>query len=174
MAPSSRSGTLRAYGPPFWSDRMFWIALAIAIGVGLLAVVVLLMLLAIPRTGAGWAWTIFLGLLATWIGFAGLSIGLNTARGMERGVAEADSARGDRYEKHGRRAGRVIGKGLATMTGRGTMPDDGGGAGEREGAEAATDDAPRERTDIDRGANSLGRMVGRRLAERRARTEEST
>ena len=168
MAPSPRSGTLRAYGPPFWSDRMFWIALALALGVGLVAVVVLLMLLAIPRTGAGWAWTIGLGLLATWIGFAAVSIGLNSARGLEQGVAEADSARGARYEEHGRRAGRAVGRGLAAVTGRATTPEP-----DRATIDTGdtVHDAPRRRTDLDRGANSLGRMVGRRLAERR-RTED--
>lgn len=183
VAPSSRSrsGTLRAYGPPFWADRMFWIALALAVGVGSLLVVVLLMLLAVPRTTIGWVWTIGLGLVTAWIALTVLSIGLHTARGAEQGMAEADSARGERYEEHGRRAGRVVGRGLAAVTGRSstgsTVSTDPAVAADGATADdehPGSDDAPtsRTRTDLDRGANSLGRMVGRRLAERRDRTEE--
>ncbi|MEI7624045.1 MAG: hypothetical protein WCJ88_10855, partial [Actinomycetes bacterium] len=107
MAPSSRShtkrtSTLRAYGPPFWRDVMFWITAALSVGIGAVIVVVLFMLLSTPRTGSGWAWTGGLFVIGIWIGFVTLSLGLNTARGVQRGTQEADAARGDRLEAHGR------------------------------------------------------------------------
>ena len=91
MAPSSRSrkkrsSTLRAYGPPFWRDVMFWIAVGLSLLIGVLVVVVLFMLLSTPRTGNGWAWTIALFAISVWIGFVLLSLGLNTARGIDRGT----------------------------------------------------------------------------------------
>ena len=163
---------------------MFWIALGLAVVVGALCVVALLMLLAVPRTDAGWAWLVALGLLSVWVAFAVLSIGLNTVRGAEKGAAQAEAARGDRYEEHGRRAGRVVGKGLAAMTGRSSEraepsadPAAPTSSAASNASGATSDDAPdgtsdRTRTDLDRGANSIGRMVGRRLAERRANREE--
>lgn len=171
VAPSSRSGTLRAYGRPFVADRTFWLALGVAVVVGLLAVLALLMVLALPRTDGGWAWTVVLGLLSTWIAFVVLSIGLASARGAAAGAAEAESTRADRYERHGRRAGRAVGTGLAAMTGRRPRRDDGRDPSPPDPA-PPTDTATRRRTDVDRGANSLGRMVGRRLAEHRRRMED--
>ena len=158
MAPSSRSrqkrsSTLRAYGPPFWRDVMFWIAAGLALFVGVLVVIVLFMLLSTPRTDAGWAWTIGLFLLSVWSGFVILSLGLNTARGIERGAKDADSARGDRFEAHGRKAGKVVGTGLAKVTGRTTS----------QSATTAADSARDEpKPTLNDAARSLGMMVGRR------------
>jgi len=164
VAPSSRSrqkrsSTLRAYGPPFWRDLMFWIAAGLSLLVGVLIVVVLFMLLSTPRTDAGWAWTIGIFLVGIWIGFVVLSLGLNTARGVERGTQEADAARGDRFEAHGRKAGKVVGTGLAKVTGRSKQPDS---------ASSETGETTNElKPTLDDAARSLGMMVGRRLGSRK-------
>jgi hypothetical protein len=164
VAPSSRSrqkrsSTLRAYGPPFWRDVMFWIAAGLSLLVGVIIVVLLFMLLSTPRTDAGWAWTIGLFVLGAWIGFVVLSLGLNTARGIERGAKEADEARGDRFEAHGRKAGKVVGSGLAKVTGRSKQSD------------STTTDAKQTQSEpkptLDDAARSLGMMVGRRLGSRK-------
>jgi len=150
---------LRAYRPPFWRDVMFWIATGMSLLVGVLIVVALFMLLSTPKTDAGWAWTIGLFVIGVWIGFVILSLGLNTARGIDRGAKEADAARGDRFEKHGRKAGKVVGTGLAKVTGR-SKP------------QPVTANDPKETTaeskpTIDDAARSLGMMVGRRLGARK-------
>jgi len=167
VAPSSRSrkkrsSTLRAYGPPFWRDLMFWIAIGLSLLVGVLIVVALFMLLNTPRTDAGWAWTMGLFVLGVWIGFVVLSLGLNTARGLERGAEEAEAIRGDRFEAHGRKVGKVVGTGLAKITGR-SKP------------QPVTANDPKETTaepkpTIDDAARSLGMMVGRRLGARKGKT----
>ena len=164
MAPSSRSrtkrsNTLRAYRPPFWRDVMFWIATGLSLLVGVVIVVALFMLLSTPRTDAGWAWTLGLFVLGIWIGFVILSLGLNTARGIDRGAKEADAARGDRFEEQGRKAGKVVGTGLAKVTGR-SKP------------QPVTANDPKEtaahpKPTIDDAARSLGTMVGRRLGARK-------
>jgi len=97
---------------------MFWIAAGLSLLIGILIVIVLFMLLSTPRTDKGWAWTIGFFVVGTWIGFVILSLGLNTARGIDRGAKEADAARGDRFEEQGRKAGKVVGSGLAKVTGR--------------------------------------------------------
>lgn len=164
MAPSSRSrkkrsSTLRAYGTPFWRDLMFWIATGLSLLVGALIVVALFMLLSTPRTDAGWAWTIGLFVIGVWIGFVILSLGLNTARGLERGAEQAEAERGDRFEAHGRKAGKVVGTGLAKVTGR-SKPQP---ATANDHKETGTEPKPT----IDDAARSLGMMVGRRLGARK-------
>jgi len=164
VAPSSRSrkkrsSTLRAYGPPFWRDLMFWIASGLSLLVGILIVVALFMLLSTPRTDAGWAWTIGLFVVGVWIGFVVLSLGLNTARGVERGAQEADAARGDRFEAHGRKAGKVVGNSLAKVTGRSKK------SGSTSSGAEETKSEPKPT--LDDAARSLGMMVGRRLGSRK-------
>jgi hypothetical protein len=150
---------LRAYGPPFWRDLMFWIAIGLSLFVGVLIVVALFMLLSTPRTDAGWAWTMGLFVIGVWIGFVVLSLGLNTARGLERGAEEAEAIRGDRFEAHGRKAGKVVGTGLAKVTGR-SKPQP---ATANDHKETGTEPKPT----IDDAARSLGMMVGRRLGARK-------
>ena len=167
MAPSSRSrekrsSTLRAYGPPFWRDLMFWIAIGLSLFVGVLIVVALFMLLSTPRTDAGWAWTMGLFVIGVWIGFVVLSLGLNTARGLERGAEEAEAIRGDRFEAHGRKAGKVVGTGLAKVTGRSKPKSETANNGDKAVAEP--------KPTIDDAARSLGMMVGRRLGTRKDKT----
>lgn len=168
MAPSSRSrqkrsSTLRAYGPPFWRDVMFWIAAGLALLVGVLVVIVLFMLLSTPRTNAGWAWTIGLFVISVWSGFVILSLGLNTARGVERGAKDADSTRGDRFEAHGRKAGKVIGTGLAKVTGRAAAQSDGTNSDNPQAAKSVDEPKPT----LNDAARSLGMMVGRRRSARK-------
>ena len=180
MAPSSRShtkrtSTLRAYGPPFWRDRMFWIAAALSVGIGALLVIVLFMLLSTPRSTFGWAWTVGAFLIGTWIGFVVLSLGLNTARGVQGGAQEADAARGDRLEAHGRKAGKVVGSGLAKVTGR-SQPtpasSESSPASDTIGSESSESDpqTSASKPSFDDAARSVGMMVGRRLGARKDKT----
>jgi hypothetical protein len=155
---------LRAYGPPFWRDVMFWIVAGVSLLIGVLVVVVLFMLLSTPRTDNGWAWTIALFAISVWIGFVILSLGLNTARGIDRGVKEADAARGDRFEEQGRKAGKVVGSGIAKVTGRSkTDPVSTG----QEHPAANEPQSSEPKPTLDDAARSLGMMVGRRLGSRK-------
>ena len=138
---------------------MFWIAFAISAIVGALVGIVALMVLGLPATAAGWGWTVALVVIGTWCGFVLLSLGLNMARGIGRGAQEADSARGARYEAHGRKAGKVVGTGLAKLTGRSPSPAP---------TEATTTDERAEpKPTLDDAARSLGMMIGRRIGERK-------
>lgn len=152
---------MRAYGPPFWRDVLFWIAVGLSLLIGILIVIVSFMLLGTPRTDAGWAWTIGSFVVGAWIGFVILSLGLNTARGIDRGAHEADASRGDRFEEHGRKAGRVVGRGLARATGRSRT----GPISSEEEHSSASEPKPT----LDDAARSLGMMVGRRLGTRKDR-----
>jgi len=172
VAPSSRShtkrtSTLRTYGPPFWRDLMFWIAAALSVGIGAVIVVVLFMLLSTPRTASGWAWTGGLFVIGIWIGFIILSLGLNTARGIQRGTQEADAARGDRLEAHGRNAGKVVGSGLAKVTGRSKpVPTSSDSSAESETTGSASSNSDSQESPpkptLNDAARSIGMMVGRR------------
>lgn len=143
---------------------MFWIAAGLSLLIGILIVIVLFMLLSTPRTDKGWAWTIGFFVVGTWIGFVILSLGLNTARGVDRGAKEADAARGDRFEEQGRKAGKVVGSGLAKVTGRSkTTPV----STEQEHSAASEPQSSEPKPTLDDAARSLGMMVGRRLGSRK-------
>ena len=143
---------------------MFWIAAGLSLLIGILIVIVLFMLLSTPRTDKGWAWTIGFFVVGTWIGFVILSLGLNTARGIDRGAKEANAARGDRFEEQGRKAGKVVGSGLAKVTGRSkTTPV----STEREHSAANEPQSSEPKPTLDDAARSLGMMVGRRLGGRK-------
>jgi hypothetical protein len=143
---------------------MFWIVAGVSLLIGVLVVVVLFMLLSTPRTDNGWAWTIALFAISVWIGFVILSLGLNTARGIDRGVKEANTARGDRFEEQGRKAGKVVGSGIAKVTGRSkTAPV----STEQEHPAANEPQTSEPKPTLDDAARSLGMMVGRRLGSRK-------
>ena len=143
---------------------MFWIAAGLSLLIGILIVIVMFMLLSTPRTDKGWAWTIGFFVVGTWIGFVILSLGLNTARGIDRGAKEADAARGDRFEEQGRKAGKVVGSGLAKVTGRSkTTPV----STEQEHSAASEPQSSEPKPTLDDAARSLGMMVGRRLGGRK-------
>ena len=143
---------------------MFWIAAGLSLLIGILIVIVMFMLLSTPRTDKGWAWTIGFFVVGTWIGFVILSLGLNTARGIDRGAKEADAARGDRFEEQGRKAGKVVGSGLAKVTGRSkTTPV----SSEQEHSAANESQSTEPKPTLDDAARSLGMMVGRRLGSRK-------
>ena len=143
---------------------MFWIAAGLSLLIGVLIVIVLFMLLSTPRTDKGWVWTISLFTIGVWIGFVILSLGLNTARGIDRGAKVADAARGDRFVEQGRKAGKVVGSGLAKVTGRSkTAP-----VSTEQEHPAANEPQPSEpKPTLDDAARSLGMMVGRRLGSRK-------
>ena len=143
---------------------MFWIASGLSLLIGILIVIVLFMLLSTPRTDNGWAWTIALFAISVWIGFVILSLGLNTARGIDRGTKQADAARGDRFEEHGRKAGKVVGSGLAKVTGRSTTTPV---SSAKEHSAASEPQSSEPKPTLDDAARSLGMMVGRRLGGRK-------
>lgn len=143
---------------------MFWIAAGLSLLIGILIVIVLFMLLSTPRTDNGWAWTIALFAISVWIGFIILSLGLNTARGIDRGTKQADAARGDRFEEHGRKAGKVVGSGLAKVTGRSTTTPV---SSAKEHSAASEPQSSEPKPTLDDAARSLGMMVGRRLGDRK-------
>lgn len=179
MAPSSRSqpklqrsGTLRGFGPSFWRDVMFWITAALSLAVGAIVVIASFMLLSTPRTGAGWIWTLALFVLGSWCGFVVLSLGLNTARGVQRGAQEADSARGDRLEAHGRKAGKMVGSGLAKVTGRSnSTPTSSEPSPVPDTTRSTTPESDSQlsatKPTFDDAARSIGMMVGRRIGARK-------
>lgn len=143
---------------------MFWIAAGLSLLIGILIVIVMFMLLSTPRTDKGWAWTIGFFVVGTWIGFVILSLGLNTARGIDRGAKEADAARGDRFEEQGRKAGKVVGSGLAKVTGRSkTTPV----STQQEHSAASEPQSTEPKPTLDDAARSLGMMVGRRIGNRK-------
>lgn len=146
---------------------MFWIAAGLSLLIGILIVIVMFMLLSTPRTDKGWAWTIGFFVVGTWIGFVILSLGLNTARGIDRGAKEADAARGDRFEEQGRKAGKVVGSGLAKVTGRSkTTPV----STEQEHSAASEPQSSEPKPTLDDAARSLGMMIGRRLGGRKEKS----
>jgi len=132
---------------------MFWIAAGLSLLIGILIVIVLFMLLSTPRTDKGWAWTIGFFVVGTWIGFVILSLGLNTARGIDRGAKEADAARGDRFEEQGRKAG---GRSKTTPV-----------STEQKHSAASEPQSSEPKPTLDDAARSLGMMVGRRLGSRK-------
>jgi hypothetical protein len=143
---------------------MFWIAAGLSLLIGILIVIVMFMLLSTPRTDKGWAWTIGFFVVGTWIGFVILSLGLNTARGIDRGAKEADAARGDRFEEQGRKAGKAVGSGIAKVTGRSkTAPV----STAQEHPAANEPQSSESKPTLDDAARSLGMMVGRRLGSRK-------
>jgi len=143
---------------------MFWIAFGVSLGIGLVIVAVGLMTLAVPRTVFGWVWLLLSFVLGSWIGFVVLSLGLNTARGIDRGAKEADTDRGDRFEERGRQAGKAVGSGLAKLTGRSNSnPNSAGQKPPATGEPQASEPKPT----LDDAARSLGMMVGRRLGGRK-------
>lgn len=143
---------------------MFWIAAGLSLLIGILIVIVMFMLLSTPRTDKGWAWTIGFFVVGTWIGFVILSLGLNTARGIDRGAKEADAARGDRFEEQGRKAGKVVGSGLAKVIGRSKTTRV---STEQEHSAASEPQSTEPKPTLDDAARSLGMMVGRRIGSRK-------
>lgn len=151
---------------------MFWIAAGLSIVIGVSIVIVSFMVLSTPGTSTGWVWTAGFFLIGTWMGFVVLSLGLNTARGMQRGVDEADAARGDRLEAQGRKAGKVVGTGLAKVTGRSKPSATTSASTDSPDATApdSIDSNPpnsESKPSFDDAARSIGMMVGRRLAARK-------
>lgn len=149
MAPSSRSESSS------WTRIAFLLAIGLSLLVGALIVVLLFMLLGLPTTQRGWIVTLGLALLASWIGYIALLIGLKILRGFETGVSQADNKRGQRYEDHGRRVGRFVGTGLAKVTKRTkSVPSPTTNRNSADNQSKPT---------MNDAARSLGMMVGRRI-----------
>jgi hypothetical protein len=133
---------------------------AIASAAGVLAVVILFALTGTPRTPIGWVWGVLLFVVAIAIAWVSLTLGLKMSRSFDQGVSQADARRGDQMEATGRTAGAVVGKGL------GKVARIGSGKASRSNADTPPSSTPK--VTVDNAARSIGSMVGRRIAERKA------
>jgi hypothetical protein len=133
---------------------------AIASAAGVLAVVILFALSGTPRTPIGWVWGVLLFVVAITIAWVSLTLGLKMTRSFDEGVSQADERRGDQMEATGRTAGAVVGKGL------GKVARIGSGKASRSNADTPPSSTPK--VTVDNAARSIGSMVGRRIAERKA------
>ena len=141
--------------------------LGIALAAGSVIVAVLLLLLGIPRSGSGWIWTVGLGLVGAWIAWVVLSIGQRSSEALAAGTADADAARGDRFEATGRRAGKVVGGGIARVTGRSNVEPESEAHTSGDSDQRSNGSTSGERPSLDDTARMLGQMVGRRLGPKR-------
>jgi pyruvate/2-oxoglutarate dehydrogenase complex dihydrolipoamide acyltransferase (E2) component len=183
VAPSSarrRRGTFAAFRRPFVTDPVFWIAalLAVAIGVAISAVLVALGG-SVPDSVLAWSVATLIFVIAGWLSFKLLAMGLNTSRALEE-AAVADETRAASMENKGRSAGAVAGRGAAALMKRGRKRSSStAGAAKASStpapaadptpqpAPAPTAEAAPPDVTVDKAARVLGSMVGRRLAERR-------
>jgi cytoskeletal protein RodZ len=186
VAPSSarRRGTFSAFRRPFLTDPVFWIAAGMSIAIGVLVSSVLVALGGrFPDSLLSWGVAILFFVIAGWLSFKLLAMGLNTSRALEESQP-SDERRAASLENKGRSAGAVAGKGAAALMKRGKKsaapstdvrsgspapePSPTSPATEATSA-AATPAADGSGTDVtvDKAARVLGSMVGRRLADRR-------
>ncbi|CAM8626232.1 hypothetical protein MCETE7_00939 [Acidimicrobiia bacterium] len=133
---------------------------AIASAAGVLAVVILFALTGTPRTPIGWVWGVLLFVIAIAIAWVSLTLGLKMSRSFDEGASQADARRGDQMEATGRTAGAVVGKGLGKVarigSGKAPLPN------------TDTPASSTPKVTVDNAARSIGSMVGRRIAERKA------
>ena len=187
MAPSSarrRRGTFAAFRRPFVTDPVFWIAALLAVAIGV-AISAALMALggSVPDSVLAWSVATLIFVIAGWLSFKLLAMGLNTSRALEE-AAVADEARAASMENKGRSAGAVAGRGAAALMKRGrkrtasaaTTPAGATTAAPTSAPAAAPTPQPAPApaaeaappvVTIDKAARVLGSMVGRRLADRR-------
>jgi hypothetical protein len=117
VAPSRarRRGTFSAFRRPFLTDPIFWIAAGIAVAIG---VVVSGALIAfggrMPDSVLSWGVAALFFVIAGWLSFKLLAMGLNTSRAIEE-AEPANEARAQKLEGTGRAAGATLGKGAARL-----------------------------------------------------------
>ena len=149
---------------------------AISAAVAVLAVVILFGLTGTPHTPIGWVWGVLIFAIALSIAWVSLTLGLNMSRSFDKGAADANQKRGDQLEATGRTAGAVVGKGLSKVarigSGRNSRSDSAVSTAPDLAAGSDTDASdPRDaapKVTVDNAARSIGSMMGRRIAERRA------
>ncbi len=190
MAPSSarRRGTFGAFRRPFLTDPVFWIAAVLAIAIGLVISAALVAMGGrVPDSPVGWGVAVVIFVVAGWLSFKLLAMGLNTSRALED-AEPANPTRAASLESTGRSAGAIAGKGAASLMKRGRKK----GAASTPPASAApapapspaptpapapapapspaaapTTDGADDDVTVDKAARVLGSMVGKRLAARR-------
>jgi hypothetical protein len=174
VAPSSarRRGTLGAFRRPFFTYLVFWIAAGLSIAIALVISAVLVALGGrVPDSLLGWGVAVFIFVIAGWLSFKLLAMGLNTSRALEE-THVADEKRAASLESKGRTAGALAGRGAASLMTRGkkkpaaaapAAPPPPTAAAP---APAAAEEARPDLT-VDKAARVLGSMVGRRLTDRR-------
>jgi hypothetical protein len=182
-----RRGTFAAFGRPVVGDPVFWLTALLAVAFGALVGGAVLLVVGLPDSGLGWAWPAALFLVAAWVAFKFLAMGINTSRALERTRQHADPARSASMQATGRAVGAAVGRGTAALTGRrrtatpssapqpsppptaATPPPPAAPSAAPSAAPTPTPSAP---TTTDTAARVLGSMLGRRLADRR-RDEDS-
>jgi MFS family permease len=181
VAPSRarRRGTFSAFRRPFLTDPIFWIAAGIAIVIG---VVVSGALIAfggrMPDSVLSWGVAVLFFVIAGWLSFKLLAMGLNTSRALEE-AEPANESRAQKLEGTGRAAGATLGKGAARLVkgrSKGTpkAPADPAPTAAPAPAPSPTPapapaPAAEEKPEVtvDKAARVLGSMVGKRLADRK-------
>ena len=180
VAPSSvrRRGTFSAFRRPFLTDPVFWIATGLSLAIGLLISGALVALGGrVPDSPLSWGVAALIFVIAGWLSFKLLAMGLNTSRALEE-VEEANPTRAASLESKGRSAGALAGRGAASVmrwgkkTGTASTPPaappSGPGPASAPTAAAAAQPAPAtDDVTVDKAARVLGSMVGKRLAARR-------
>jgi len=182
VAPSSvrRRGTFSAFRRPFLTDPVFWIAAGLSLAIGLLISGALVALGGrVPDSPLSWGVAALIFVIAGWLSFKLLAMGLNTSRALEE-VEEANPTRAASLESKGRSAGALAGRGAASVmrwgkkTGTASTPPAASAASAPGPASAPTNPAaaqpaPAAAGDVtvDKAARVLGSMVGKRLAARR-------
>jgi hypothetical protein len=193
VAPSRarRRGTFGAFRRPFITDPVFWIAAAMATAIGVLVSGTLIAFGGrMPDSVLSWGVAALFFVIAGWLSFKLLAMGLNTSKALEEAQV-ADPKRAASLENKGRSAGAVAGRGAAALMRRGRKRSTGTSSGTTDAtpepapratptpapapdpgvptatptAASATEATPE--VTVDKAARVFGSMVGRRLAERR-------
>lgn len=193
VAPSRarRRGTFSAFRRPFITDPIFWIAAGMSIAIGVVVSAVLIAFGGrMPDSVLSWGVAALFFVIAGWLSFKLLAMGLNTSKAIEESEP-ANEARAQKLEGTGRMAGATLGKGAARLVkGRSKGSSKPAPDAPPAAAPAAPAPAPAAATPppapapapaptaaptpdakpdvtVDKAARVLGSMVGKRLADRK-------
>lgn len=183
-SPTRGRSTLGAFRRPFVTDPVFWIAAVLSLLIGALVGGGLYVLTGAQTTALGLGVPIVAGVVALWLSFKLLAMGMNTSRALEEAQV-ADEPRAQALEDKGRAAGAAVGRGAAALVNRGkpkpstpppaspapsspSAPPSGSAPPSTPPAPASADG---DGVTVDKAARVLGSMVGRRLGERRKGTD---
>ena len=177
VAPSSarRPGSLSAFRQPFVTDRIFWIAALLSLVIGVLVGGALYALSGAQNSFIGLSVPIVGAVVALWLSFKLLAMGMNTGRALEDAQV-VDEGRANALESKGRTAGAAVGRGTAALlnsrrkptpspTPSATPTEPSAAADGAAGPTSAPEAKPQ--VTVDKAARVIGSMVGRRLADRR-------
>ena len=119
MAPSRsrRRGTFGAFRRPFVTDLVFWVAALVALAFGALVGALVLAMLGVPGSWVGWLPVAVALVVAGWLAFKLLVMGMNMSRALHH-PEPADDARASTLEGTGRAAGALAGRGAAALARR--------------------------------------------------------